>query len=97
MILVSTHVTSIYTNISQVEGIFIECTAYKNFYRDALLFPKPPLEKAFERNSFQFNEQNYLQMRGTAMVIKKVVAFANIFMAKIKTQIFDKSANKPLV
>ena len=31
------------------------------------------------------------------MGTKMAVAFANIFMAEIETQILDKSANKPLV
>ena len=72
---ISMHVPSLYTNISQAEGINILC----NF------------------KTFQLNEQNYLQTHGTAMATKKAVAFANIFMVIIWTQIFDKSATKPLV
>ena len=45
----------------------------------------------------QFNEGNYLQTHGTAIGTKMAVAFANIFIAEIETQILDKSANKPLV
>ena len=82
--------TSLCTNIPQVEGINIVCTAYENYYRDALLPPPPP--QAFAREStysFQFKEQKYLRTHGTAMVTKKAVTFANIFMVKIETQIFD--------
>ena len=38
-ILVSMDVTSLYTNIPQVEGIKIVCRAYETFYRNELPFP----------------------------------------------------------
>ena len=79
----------------------IVCTAYENFYRDGPPIPKRSPKKAvkliLQENSFQFNERNYLQTHGIAMGTKMAVAFANIFMAEIETQIRDKSANKPLV
>ena len=37
--------------------------------------------------SFQFNGENYLQIHGTAMDTKMAVAIANIFMAKVETEI----------
>ena len=42
-------------------------------------------------------EKNDLQIHGTAMGTKMAVAFANIFMAKVETEIFNQSALKPLV
>ena len=48
-------------------------------------------------NSFQFKGKDYLQIHGTAVGTKMAVAFANIFMAKIKTKILNRSAIKPLV
>ena len=49
-------------------------------------------------NYFQFNGKNYLQIHGTAMGTKMAVAFANIFMADIETQIVSQSvAVKPTV
>jgi len=41
-------------------------------------------------NSFQFNGKNYLEIHGTAMGTKMVVAFANIFMAKVETDLKSK-------
>ena len=41
--------------------------------------------------------KNYLQLHGTAMGTKMAVAFANIFMAKVETEILNQSALKPLV
>ena len=40
-----------------------------------------------KENSFRFNGKNYLQIYDTAMDTKMAVAFANIFMANIRTQI----------
>ena len=59
--------------------------------------PKRLLKRALRLNPVQFNEQNYVQTYGTVMGTKMLVAFANIFMAQIETQILDYSANKPLV
>ena len=66
-------VTSLFTNIPQEEGI------------EALL--KQALRLILRENSFQFNGKNYLQTHGTAMGSKMSVAFANIFMAKVETDI----------
>ena len=38
-----------------------------------------------------------LQIHGTAMGTKMAVAFANIFMAKVETEILNQSASNPLV
>ena len=46
---------------------------------------------------FAINRENYLQIHGTAMGTKIAVAFANIFMAGIETQILGKSVRKPMI
>ena len=88
-ILVSMDVTSLYTNISQEEGITMVCKTYKAFHNN-----KPPilshylkemLKLILQENSFQFVGNNYLQTHGTAMGKKMAIAFANIFMANIET------------
>ena len=49
-------------------------------------------------NYFQFNGRKYLKIHGTAMGTKMAVAFGNIFMANIETQIVSQSvAVKPTV
>ena len=61
-----------------------------------------PHSKASAREStwtklIQIYTQKYLQTNRIVMVAKKGAAYSNTFMSKIENQIFDKSANKPLV
>ena len=83
------------------EGIQTVCTAYGTFYKNEPPIPTRLLEQALrlilQENSFQFTGKNYLQTHGTAMGTKIAVAFANIFMSKVRTDILSQSAFKPLV
>lgn len=42
-----------------------------------------------KQNPFEFKGNNYLQTRGKAVGTKMAVAFANIFMAKIETNLLN--------
>lgn len=99
-ILVSMDVTSLYTNIPQEEGINTVCKAYEAFYKNDTPIPtnslRGLLRLILQENSFQFNGRNYLQTHGTAMGTKVAVAFANIFMSAVETEIINKSKIKPL-
>ena len=99
-ILVSMDVTSLYTNIPQEEGIDTVCEAYETFYKKDTLIPTHSLRELLrlilQENSFQFDGKNYLQTHGTAMGTKMAVAFANIFMSAVETEIINKSGKKPL-
>ena len=72
-----------------------------SFYQNKTPIPSPLLEQALrlilKENSFQFNGRNYLQTHGTVVGSKMSVAFANIFMAKVETDILSRSDTKPLV
>ena len=96
--LVSMDVASLYTNIPQEEGIDIVCTAYDNFHKNNPPIPtkylREMLRLILKENSFQFNGRHYLQTHGTGMGTKTAVSFANIFMAKIETEILSKVALK---
>lgn len=98
-ILVSMDVTSLYTNIPQEEGITTVCNAYEKFHNYKPPIPshylKDMLGLILKENSFQFMENNFLQTFGTAMGTKTAVAFANIFMGKIETEIISQSITKP--
>ena len=98
--LVSLDVTSLYTNIPQEEGINTVCKAYQPFYRENTPIPtqflRRILKPILQENSFEFNGKNYLQTHGTAMGTKMAVAFANIFMSAVETEILNLSKTKPL-
>ena len=72
----------------------------KNFTKETLQFLQVPKRNAKSdtklENSFQFNEKDYLQTHGITMGTKMVVAFANIFMAKIEEEILGQSSIKPI-
>ena len=99
-ILVSMDVTSLYTNIPQEEGIETVCNAYDSLFEGEspiqTQYLKRALELILQENSFQFTEKNYLVPHGTAMSTKMAVAFANIFMGKVESQILERSAKKPV-
>ena len=99
-IMVSLDVTSLYTNIPQEEGIETVCKAYETFYQRETPIPTNALRKMLrlilKENSFQFCRSDYLQTHGTAMGTKMAVAFANIFMSAVETEIINKSKTKPL-
>ena len=61
------------------------------------MYLKEMLSLILKENYFQFNGKNYLQIHGTAMGTKIAVAFANIFMANIETQILSNSVAKPTI
>ena len=100
-VLVSMEVTSLYTNIPREEGITTVCNAYETFYKSSPPIPtrfiREMLQLILKENSFQFNGKHYFQIHGTAMGTKIAVAFANIFMNAIETELIRLSPNKPLV
>ena len=93
-------VTSLYTNIPQDDGIQTVCNAYENFHNNNPPIPshylKQMLGLILKENSLEFKGENYLQTHGTAMGTKMAVAFANIFIAEIKTNLLNQSRIKPI-
>ena len=100
VLLVTLDVTSLYTNIPQAEGIQVVCDAYAEFYKEKPPIPtqyvKSLLKLILEEISFKFNNTHWLQSCGCTMGTKVMVAFSNIFMAKIEEQILERSQLKPL-
>ena len=88
-------------SVPQEEGITTVCNAYETFYKNNPPIPtrfiREMLQLILKENSFQFNGKHYLQTHGTAMGTKMAVAFANIFMSAIETEIIRLSSKKPLV
>lgn len=94
----SMDVASLYTNIDIDAGL----SAVKDIFR-RYPDPKRPEEELLQlldinlrRNDFVFNEQFYLQVKGTAMGKRFAPAYANIFMAIWEEAVFAKCQKKPL-
>ena len=89
------------STVLQEEGINMVYNALKAFHKIEPPIPTRLLQRALKlilaENSFQFNGENCLQIHGTAMDTKMAVAIANIFMAKVETEILNQSTLKPLV
>ena len=71
-----------------------------SYYKDRPPIPTQSLEQALrlilKENSFQFDGKNYLETHRTALGTKVAVAFANIFITKVQTQLLNKRAKKPI-
>lgn len=94
----SMDVDNLYTNIPIAAGIDCVKKIFEK-YPD----PKRPDQELLElldinltRNDFLFNEQFYLQVKGTAMGKKFAPAYANIFMANWEEEVFSKLSKKPV-
>ena len=69
----------------------------REFLERCLPHSKAPARESTWTKLIQIHEQKYLQTNRIVMVAKKGAAYSNTFMSQIENQIFDKSANKPLV
>ena len=93
----SMDVDSLYTNIPIPAGIAAVQEIFKKFPDQS----RPDeelislLKINLERNDFMFNDQFYLQVKGTAMGKRFAPAYANIFMAKWEEQALSQCTLKP--
>ena len=83
-------VVSLYTNIPHEDGIKAIHNRAKEIYPETEV--KIIAELAgivLKNNTFQFNNNWYIQKQGTAMGTKMAPAYANIFMAEIEEEILE--------
>ena len=98
--LASIDVSSLYTNIPHNEGIQSTLYYLKND-PEAYKHPEQPtpevitelMEMVLKNNVFEFNDNYYLQIQGTAMGTKMAPAYANLFMGKLEQEL--KAIGKP--
>ena len=76
------------------KGLNTVCKAYHTFYEENTPIPTQSLRRILKL-ILQENCKNYLQTHGTAMGTKMAVAFANIFMSAVETEILNLSKTKP--
>ena len=92
------NVTSLYTNLPQEEGITIICKAYEHSIETNLQYLANTSQTYSRGELFPICwKKNYLQVQGTAMGAKMALAFANIFVSAIETEIINTSPHNPLV
>ncbi|KAL2076761.1 hypothetical protein ACEWY4_027643 [Coilia grayii] len=90
-------VDSLYTNIDTALGL----KAIKEWFRRYHQADRPNklilelLELNLTHNDFEFNDDYYLQIRGTAMGKKFAPAYANIYMAEWEESVFPKCKKTP--
>ena len=89
-LLVTLDVSSLYTNIPNNEGIRASAKALLN---SRTAQDSPPtqflvqlLKMVLTFNNFEFNNNQYLQVGGTAMGTRLAPSYANIFMAEFETK-----------
>lgn len=97
-LLFSMDVSSLYTNISTPDGLL----AIRNILRKYPNSKRPDkeilqlLEINLTRNDFEFDDQFYLQVRGTAMGCRFAPSYANIFMCQWETEALASCSKRPL-
>ena len=85
--MITMDVNSLYTNIPHTDGINA-CRSFLNRHTtDTALINDIPILIDFilTHNLFKFNNDHYLQIKGTAMGTKLAPAYANIYMDAIET------------
>ena len=97
--LVTTDVSSLYTNIIHEEGLeaMRSWMTENNIFQQRAQFIKILGTLVLKNNYFEFNGEIYLQQQGTAMGTRMAPNYAIIFMHKIETELLNKSRLKPKV
>ena len=92
--LVTMDVTSLYTNIPNMEGLVSIAQSLIKHQPDFTLKYKTHLELlklVLHKNNFQCNGEHYLQIGGTAMGTKVAPSYANLFMARLEEKLLEKA------
>ena len=92
--LVTMDVTSLYTNIPNMDGLVSIARSLIKHQPDFTLKYNTLLELlklVLHKNNFQFNGEHYLQIGGTAMGTKVTPSYANLFMARLEEKLLEKA------
>ena len=100
-ILVTVDVKSLYTCIPHTDGIDACREALYSTKEDNPNRPDADvliclLEVVLRNSTFEFNNEYYKQIQGTAMGTKLALAYANLFMGKLEHSILSQATLKPL-
>ena len=98
IILVTMDVSSLYTNIPNHEGkTAVHRTLVENNYNGKASIESlmALLDCVLHMNNFEFNDQHYLQIGGTAMGTKVAPSLACIFLSQLEKKLLAKAPHKP--
>ena len=96
--LVTLDVSSLYTNIPHDEGIKTCSETLRAFKTPAEIQSLSKLlELVLTKNNFQFGDDNYLQVLGTAMGTKMAPSYASIFMGQLEKHLLGTCDYKPVL
>lgn len=100
VILVTTDVESLYTNISHNSGLeslhyYLEKRPIDT--QPSTLFITSLAEMVLTKNAFRFKDDFYLQKKGTAMGTRMAPSYANLFMGKFETEFLNSEQLQPLI
>ena len=93
--LVTLDVCSLYTNISHSNGLSALKNKLPNNQTTSIILQLTQF--ILEHNHFKFQDEHYLQTKGTAMGTPMAPQYANIFMAHLEERILKKSTQKPIL
>ena len=98
-LLVTLEVFSLYTNIPYKEGIHVFRKALESRTNTHLKTESicDLIRMILTMNNFEFENNHYLQLHGTAVGTKMAPAYANLFMGDLEQKILAQSPLKPLV
>ena len=103
-LLASIDVSSLYTNIPHNEGTQ-SALHYLKQDPDTYRQPEQPIPEVLielidivlKNNVFEFNDNYYLQIQGTAMGTKMAPAYAKLFMGKLEQKLIEKGKQHILI
>ena len=100
-LLITLDIESLYTNIKTEDGIESVRKMFQKHPLPNILRPEKEilalLELNLNSNDFQFNDEWYLQVSGTAMGKKYAPSYANVDMAILEEEVLERAPKKPLV
>ena len=101
-LLATIDVSSLYTNIPHSEGRKAAITALNKIENPDPRQPPPTIiglliDVVLQNNVYEFNDNHYLQLQGTAMESKMAPAYANILMGNLEEQLLSKGSDKILL
>ena len=93
-LLVTLDVSSLYTNIPHTCRTALESRTNTRLNTESIC---DLIRMILTMNNFEFENNHYLQLHGTAMGTKMAPAYANLFSGNLEQKILAQSPLKPLV